>query len=435
MKTSTLFGHYLKEIAWEIMNFIFCCIQGIYWIINGTYWQLRESRLPANYKTSGQVLNVQFRHKLDTYIFQAKCSDFLLTHNRFENPEYVLQDHVCLYSVNENEAIFVEGPPGAELWRHKYSAVFLTAQYTFAQKVIILPIESFHRLASQVGDPAKVTFLCNTARCGSTLLTHMFEGTGQIVAISEPSSTNVLTKLTERKGSADRLVVSTIRMLCKPTQMKEVGHVIKLTAPAMFQIDKLVKMFPKSRCIFMYRDPLKVAQSLYRLSEELPMIKTVFFFGKGSARRFSMALGLMGLPADDFRRVGVTEYLSIGVALHCICQKTYNNLRDSGVEIAAVRYEDIIEDPTDSMRRILRYCNYPDDGLEGSVKAMEVDSQIGTLLSTTHLRKHPLLPYAGSAKDECDRVCDLFKIPHLDQEHIIPGTITYKGKANKEVTS
>jgi len=60
-----------------------------------------------------------------------------------------------------------------------------------------MPIASFHRLADQLGDPTNVTFLGMIGRSGSTLLTQMFEHTGQLVAISEP---NVLGFLEEVCG-------------------------------------------------------------------------------------------------------------------------------------------------------------------------------------------------------------------------------------------
>ena|SRR5437867_4259963 len=55
MKTSQLFWLYVKFIAWELMNFGFGCLQLVYWLLNGTYWQIRDSRRPANYKNSAHV--------------------------------------------------------------------------------------------------------------------------------------------------------------------------------------------------------------------------------------------------------------------------------------------------------------------------------------------------------------------------------------------
>jgi len=179
----------------------------------------------------------------------------------------------------------------------------------------------------------------------------------------------------------------------------------------------------------MYRDPIKVTQSLYRISEAMPSMKAIYYFGRGSATRFGWAMSLNNFPTDDFKKMPLHQYFGMGVALHCICQRIYQTLREAGVEIAGVRYEDIVADPTESMRTILRYCNFPEDNLEQCKKAMEFDSQAGSALSMTNLRKHPTLQYEGANKEEADRVCDLFKVPHVDQELILPGTITYKGKA------
>jgi len=59
-------------------------------------------------------------------------------------------------------------------------------------------------------------------------------------------------------------------------------------------------------------------------------------------------------------------------------------------------------------------------------QAMDSDSQAGTVASSEVLRKYPTLPYEGAAKEESDRICDMFQQPHLDQEYIIPGTVTFK---------
>jgi len=428
MKTSELFYIYLKAAGWEVMIFSFSCVQRLYWLLNGTYSQVSKSRSLEHYGTSAQVMNIHGRFKIDEYLFPAKRSDFLLTHDRFEHPDYILKDHVTLYQVDEKEAIFVEAPEGHELWRSQYSAFFMNAQFRHALKIIILPIESFHRLAAQIGDPPIVTFLSNTARCGSTLLTHMFEHTDQVVAISEPSALNIVTKLTETKGAqVEKIVVSTVRLLCKPTKLKEAGYVLKLTAPGMTEQDKLAAMFPTASHLFMYRNPVKVAQSLYRLSEEMPMVKTIYYFGKGSASRFGMGLALMGMPCDEFK-LKCNHYFTMGVTISLICQRKYLMFRESGLDIVAVRYEDIVKNPTAAMKVILRHCKFPEDGAEKCKRALEIDSQAGTPMSTEVIRRHATLNYEGPAKDESDLLCDKFNLPHLDQEYVAPYTITYKAE-------
>ena len=39
----------------------------------------------------------------------TSVSDFLLTHNRFENPQYIIDnDNITLLTINEHEAVFCE---------------------------------------------------------------------------------------------------------------------------------------------------------------------------------------------------------------------------------------------------------------------------------------------------------------------------------------
>jgi hypothetical protein len=98
-----------------------------------------------------------------------------------------------MLQVTAREAIFVETPPECnDLWRSRWSPFFLYAQYRHAIRVVRIPIGSFHRLADRVGDPENLTFIVNTARCGSTMVTQLFEATGRVVAISEPSALNIM---------------------------------------------------------------------------------------------------------------------------------------------------------------------------------------------------------------------------------------------------
>jgi len=88
--------------------------------------------------------------------------------------------------LTDKEATFVEALPGSELWRSRYSAFFTYAQFRHAVRIVRMPISAFQRLADELRDPENLTFIGVIGRSGSTLLTQMFEHTGQVVAISEP---------------------------------------------------------------------------------------------------------------------------------------------------------------------------------------------------------------------------------------------------------
>ncbi len=64
--------------------------------------------------------------------------------------------------------------------------------YNSAEKLLVLPLPEFHRLADQLGDPdgrVPVSALGMTARCGSTLLSQMLNRVPGTRSISEPMAT------------------------------------------------------------------------------------------------------------------------------------------------------------------------------------------------------------------------------------------------------
>jgi len=87
---------------------VFITVQRIYWQLNGTAQKLREARLPHNYERSAQVLDVVLRHKFSD-AQAVTLGDFLCTHNRFENPQYIVDnDNITLLTINEHDAVFCE---------------------------------------------------------------------------------------------------------------------------------------------------------------------------------------------------------------------------------------------------------------------------------------------------------------------------------------
>lgn len=77
--------------------------------------------------------------------------------------------------------------PNKDVLKHTTGPFMYINQFNLCSELIRMPLESFLRLADEVGDPkAKLVILSNTGRCGSTLLTQLFEDLPQTVAISEP---------------------------------------------------------------------------------------------------------------------------------------------------------------------------------------------------------------------------------------------------------
>jgi len=98
----------VTTILFKLLRLIFTSVQCIYWHLNGTAKKLREARLPDNYERSAQVLDVVFSHKFCPFR-QISIDHFLFTHNRFENPQYIIDnENITLMTVNKHDAIFCE---------------------------------------------------------------------------------------------------------------------------------------------------------------------------------------------------------------------------------------------------------------------------------------------------------------------------------------
>jgi len=98
---------FVTTILYKLLRLIFIPVQRIYWQLNGTARKLREARLPDNYERSAQVLDVVLCHKFCDVVMSL--DDFLCTHNRFENPQYIIDnDNITLMTISERDAVFCE---------------------------------------------------------------------------------------------------------------------------------------------------------------------------------------------------------------------------------------------------------------------------------------------------------------------------------------
>ena len=86
-------------------------------------------------------------------------------------------------------------------------------------------------------------------------------------------------------------------------------------------------------------------------------------------------------------------------------QKSYRKFRRNGLPIAAVRFEDVVNDPETAMRRILLFCGLADRGVRlpeaDCRRTLANDSQRGTPLSSAVINRHPTLDFE-EARAECD---------------------------------
>lgn len=101
-----LFQRLLSVAVFQSIRLFFVAVQRIYWELNGTARQLRRATDPLYYEQSAQVLDVVMERcfcEMQNHCYQ----DFICVHNRFENPQYVIDnEHVTLYTITDRNAIF-----------------------------------------------------------------------------------------------------------------------------------------------------------------------------------------------------------------------------------------------------------------------------------------------------------------------------------------
>ena len=98
----------LMTTAFKLLRFVFSVFQAGVWQLNGTAKQVREAHYPENYDRSVHMLDIHVIHRLDDYQLFT-MNNFICTHNRFESPQYVLDnDSINLMFVTDTHAVFCE---------------------------------------------------------------------------------------------------------------------------------------------------------------------------------------------------------------------------------------------------------------------------------------------------------------------------------------
>jgi len=96
----------------------------------------------------------------------------------------------------------------------------------------------------------------------------------------------------------------------------------------------------------MYRDIISVAKSRYRISTVEPAYRILYLLGRLSGRLARVMFNFNGFNSFD-TCVQLDNDLMVGVLLWALSTATYLDMRRRGVDVRAVRYEDLIACPLD----------------------------------------------------------------------------------------
>ena len=411
-----------------IITKTFYLFQNIVWLCNGTRSLIKRNYLKYAYKGSVQMLNILGRHKFCTLLQPSGANDFVTSHKEFVDPEYVLQDHVTLYNITHQEAIFVETDVGIAVTESQYGAFIKLAQFNLAKRLLIMPMHVFMKLGEKVGKPkAQIIFIFMTSRCGSSLVTQVFEETGLCITYSEPDAIGSISHLKGVVSDKERIQMATccINLLCKPIQNRKIkSYVLKLTKPKLTEMPKIIELFLDVCILFIYRDGLQCSKSLAQMSKELPLARLMTVLGKWSATLSKSCAKAMGFSSENYG-IKIRSGIQLGAIIWCNTIKEYLNFKECGMKIAAIRYEDLVDDTTYAFQKMFEYC-----GLTYHSKAVEIamgrDSQRGTLLSRKNLKKYQEEEFSEEIQMQTNTICHQFGLPYFPEKLIVPGTVTHR---------
>ena len=140
-------------------------------ILQGTN---EDRKLSKNYERSAHLVKVLGRGTI-SLIENHDEANFLYLHESYQHPSFILKhDNVVLNGVNKEHAIFCVSDEDVCNLDTTIGPFAYVNMFIAARKLIFLPIQHFHRLAEEAGDPFKndlgIIMIQMTARCGSTLL-------------------------------------------------------------------------------------------------------------------------------------------------------------------------------------------------------------------------------------------------------------------------
>ncbi len=336
------------------------------------------------------VLTIEQKVKL-LPIFIADPGDFVLGSGESIDPQVVIENpNISLYCLDDanQQVLFVETAPGVDLTQAPF---YFLAQYEHAQRVIVLPYETFHQLAdARRFDSSKVILIHSVGRCGSTLVSAALNAVDGVTSLSEPDLYTQIHLLRYLDPSRDaeysRLLKSGTALLCKG----EATYALKFRSFCILIGDLIAQAVPNTKNLFLYRNAETWAQSMN--SSFTPLQESMTLPPGFPEFLQSMAPLAGGFIARRGREPSRPEGYAL---LWLSVVDAYLKLRDQGVPFLALRFEDIRAQPRRVLAALFAYCGLPQADVEAAYAVFARDSQEGSILSQANREQNATLPFGA----------------------------------------
>jgi hypothetical protein len=296
----------------------------------------------------------------------------------------------ALYGLDHarNLAVFTELPFGTDLAESPFA---YATQHRLARRVLTMPLAELEAVADLAAPAPRVILIFSIGRCGSTLLSHALNTVPGVWCLSEPDAFSTLIlqhyHSRQRTGFSDdqiiRLIRACTRLQFRPPPGRQADvFAMKFRSHAIFQADLYHKALPDAVCLFLYRDALGWANSVYSMMRQYGFPDSL----TGPDRTLAWSIFTAATdpaPLDQVLDVNAPEVpteLALGPAWSCNMAE-YSRHLTAGVPFLALRYNEFNHDRQASVARMLGHCGLPESHAATALQAFERDSQSGTHLS------------------------------------------------------
>jgi Sulfotransferase domain len=349
----------------------------------------------------------------------VSLDDFQYRAGNALDPRVVIeQPNISLYCLDHQNqrAIFVETPPTVDLLQAPF---YFQAQYEAAHQLIAVPYGTLHALARAVQiDPARIILVYSTGRCGSTLISRVFDQATGVASFSEPDVFTQLVMLRAAGHSNDAemsaLLHDCLRVMCANTRHSGAqSWAFKFRSYVITLSELLYEAVAEAKVIFLYRNAETWAKSFTRA------------FGPGDDALASLVQQSHRwlVPLVGAYIATHTEPISYPEFLACMWLSSMQDclkLQRQGASLFCARYEDLTAAPHEVITALFAHCglSLPAPALLDHILAQ--DSQAGTVAAQAALQEAARRLTAHEIA-ELDRLIRTYN-PTLAPDVIVPQT-------------
>ena len=378
-----------------------------------------------SYETSAQLQRVLWRRKL-FIVDQTLPRDFLTWPISVVNPNYILKPNVSLYAITKSEAVFVETSSDIDIYKSDINPFLYMSQFKHCQRVVTMPIESLHKVASEIGSlSGAVVWLSNTARCGSTIIGQLFESVPSTVLISESDALINLSYLRLEghisQEEYEKLFVSIIKIICKPHPGTK-RICIKPRSCAMIHMESVSKLFPEIKQLFLYRNSLETLSSLLDFTFSDGMKRLIRYcndsdviswfipyFRKRLHKYMAFISDKAGKPPCGMNTVETVAVMWASF----ICLAREMKSRDEN--IVFVKYETLVSDPKDTCRHIFDISGIHLSETDKALTRLKKHSQKKGVDFEDSKKKDPWRNLSKENQLKCNVILKIHNVPLLGE--------------------